>query len=815
MLMVFSVIASSTSYRYTYCRQKYTPPKPTMSNNTGTVAIGIVYRFIVIDFLASLTPINEPDRVGCFMLPFHLKSPNYGGKLKKQLAGSPDHPLRDGGPFQRAIAADLLELQKPFLDRIASLSSSSSKDDHTHYPVGSGFAAFKEIFSSAKVALLHTRFVPIRVDAGAYAQLLYAVCFQLLRAEANSSNLLNRGAYAVFLLHALFETNPLPTEPRNDNTREQMESLPMAVQNRENRRLLYRRSYREPIRIDQEHYCYIMQLRDLALAACARCEQARSRQQTEDSDDPWTCQCLVSQDMSTVISRLLPNLQFSAYTGPCGLEGLAGHADYSVPPTAKTQAWWKQNRSKAHETSAIGSGTEESSSPPPVQEVFSEQLQSQLEDYLSDKKAIRLPAVSNKMTHHSKRVREALLPIFSPDPALAILLEKCKGEEPSSSQPKRLKVHFSDVVVNAAGGGSGTLAEGATVESSREEAFDDEGVALDLVLPNNLTPELEESLQAAFDTLVKRGDFLHQPPVPTTFAENDVGDVSTLGGSRGVSTAASTGRSAPRTRPFRANDDESVVSTTTGAGRNALRDLLSAANDESASVASTTTGAGRNALRALLSAANEESTSVASATTGVGRNALRDLLSAANEESTSVASTTTGAGRNALGALLSAANEESNNQHDTGKPINRLKIQDLRRGEMFLGSDMLDDNEEKAVDHLSDISSDEDNNVPGSVTASTVGHAALRDLLSFATGRQRSPKNTKPRKTKKAATKKARKTKRATTKKARSKESSEDDDNELSSLGSKDDGEISSSSSEANSAQGRSALDVLLAHAIK
>ena len=78
-------------------------------------------------------------------------------------------------------------------------------------------------------------------------------------------------AFAVFCLYLLHETNPLPSAPAsNDRMAEKhtdasllLSTLPMGLTNRQNPRLLYRRNYKPHIRVDPGAYTILLQLRHI------------------------------------------------------------------------------------------------------------------------------------------------------------------------------------------------------------------------------------------------------------------------------------------------------------------------------------------------------------------------------------------------------------------------------------------------------------------------------------------------------------------------------------------------------------------------
>jgi hypothetical protein len=776
------------------------------------------------------------------MLPYHLRAPIYGGKLKRQREDelSPDSlrsPYIGGGPYQRAIEKDLLDVRGEFqsqlshIKRIHATPPSSPADGpavvdtdssgpHQHHRQGQGlaFGVFKKVFGAAKVARLHTRLAPPRCDQTAYAQLIYAACLSLLKQsqsssipkhqhqpedDAHDSNQeeeeeekdnddvvhLNDAAYAVFCLYALYETNPLPVpqgptdnDNKSQSRQSQLAMLSMGLQNRENPKLLFRRAFRSHIRIDQQHYVYLLTLKDLALSKIADClanssgksplPRSSSDSDSDDSESSsrdaqphrnFQCHCAIAEDIVLVIDRLWKHLDLCAYTGPCSAEGLAGHADYPFPVNEPAKA-------KSTKTLVVPSsrGMPASSgvvlvATEPWQ--ISEHLQERLESYLSSRQSIRLPALHANNSQQTKRVRQALEPMFRKrtkgegiDP-LAQLSNTIQGggvAVEAAAKPRTLRrVTFGSIMVGGEtsvvssklitgetdAGQEETLARGAgaaQAEADHEADQQESTPSYQLILPDEMPVALQESIQIAVETLMDQGETLLglSEPARVSGSIHD-GDVSTLG--TGVVSAASTttsvGRKALQTLLSQV-DDGGDASTLTGRGRDALHNLLALARN-----GDTGTATGRNSLQDLLSQAGDEDASTA---TGIGRDALQNLLAHARNGDTDTTN-----GRNSLQDLLSQAGDE-NGSIESG--VGRNTLRDLlsqpsmehsqkpapqrKQADLFLDTEQ-DDTKARAgrtsvssdVD-VSDVSSDDE---VASVALSCVGKRALDDLLSAGT----------------------------------------------------------------------------------
>ncbi|GAX29508.1 hypothetical protein FisN_36Hh001 [Fistulifera solaris] len=533
------------------------------------------------------------------MLPFRLKPPAYGGKLRKekQENASPldqNHPLRDGGPLQRAVHDDLIAQYPNF---VAELNTSFYVDIHDSK--GWSFTIFKKIFSDAGISLLHTQFTPPRCDAGAYSQLLYAVCFDFLRrAFQADEDIYFFGAFAVFLLYSLYETNPHPKKLTSE-----METLPMNIQDRYNPRLSFRRCYRERIRIDLEHYHYLLQLRDMCLAKVASL-QGESR----DWDQTSRITCSLARDTVEVITRLMPNFDHCAYTGPCGLEALAGHGDYPVPPTAATQKWWKENRQTFLRTNMAAKVPEalttESYQIPTV-------LQEEVEQYINRRNTLK-QMQSSRDKQRRLRMRDTTVPFFPPteNTALDGLAFFSRSRQPGKKRV-RLRHGFVEITVDVSTHPSRNSVvndELSMRESILNNQEENAAHGFQLILPEGVSAAIEESLQDAFETLVQRKAIL-PPATVATHPE----EVSTLARSQSVATSVTgTGRNFLRALLLKATSG-----TMRDGGSNAFLETQEDVGDDGE----------RDNTNDVLSDISSEEGDVTIADSTVGRAALRDLLS--------------------------------------------------------------------------------------------------------------------------------------------------------------------------------------------
>jgi hypothetical protein len=450
------------------------------------------------------------------MLPYQLRPPAVKGK----------QPYANGGPVEQAIYNDLVQMREKYVqDLNAQVKPSGAVDDKP----GVAFGVFKNVFRTAKVAMLHTRLAPKRCDRSAFSQLAYAACWTLLQdsfAILSNEECFNwvHASCSVFALYAIYETNPLPTGRTTDET-EILSMLPTRInQNRETLGFLFRRHFKQPIRVDMDHFYYLQRLQQLAMAKESECRAIMST-----SSPPLCPEHTVVADIVHIVRRLLPALQCCSYTGPCSLEGLAGHEKYMLHPLATTSA------SIARTTSASSSVMDEDGQR--NGKLSLTDVQVQLESYLESCRAIRFPTNATKRT---KRIRQALEPIISNidghDNPLALICAR-NGSIPVG--PKRVKLRHVTFEVGVAtdnGDIHDSLTTSVVIASPDDHALSNP--SFDLFLPEELTPHQEMSLQSAVETVLSRDPTLllsqvEQAPEPD--------GVSTLGpdGASVASTAVS------------------------------------------------------------------------------------------------------------------------------------------------------------------------------------------------------------------------------------------------------------------------------------
>lgn len=633
-------------------------------------------------------------------------------------------------PLQQAILQDLRLLLDDFEERHRTLRtaercsspnppSALKNPSSSHTPVGTFFATFAHAFRDAKAALLHTRYAPSSgsgahgIDQASYAQLLYDACWSLLSdavrtwedlpsaaaataistvttTEADPAPtttiedpFLLRATCAVFCLYALFETNPLPhtvpspegrnggstNDPGNDGEdgHERRSVLSLLSHGVASTRNANRRAFRNPIRVDLEHYTELLRLQDRALRHRATCEAARCEAEHHryvsfqaaslPEEDAWECVCGAASDVLLVIRRLKPCFDHCAYTGPCGLEAMALHREYSY-----------QSSTNRREAPADESPLPRVRAVPFVQ-LENPDLEVHLQQYLRDCASIRFPPpLTNLPTvwqSRLRRVRNGLDSIFEssagnpPSPSSSRQPRVMHWFRPAAVAPTtsprmvRLKPFHVTFDVPA----TRTVATGTASHDTERNGNDrpaaesvhflahndaDAGPSDDVcevAVPGGLSEVQQRSVQAALESLASRGDGLIRR-LMSAAPESDHGgnaltkadDVSTLGVStNGVRFASSVASS--------------------NVGRLALQKLLLSAGQQSTldttlardSEADTFLGAAPDVSKPLRSrrkarepaptddhhnlsdlSSDEDALSVAAST--VGRKALLDLL---------------------------------------------------------------------------------------------------------------------------------------------------------------------------------------------
>lgn len=468
------------------------------------------------------------------MLPYHLRPPSYGGKLKakKKREATPlelDLPYRDGGPIQRAIQEDLLELRSMFFQTLPS--------DISCY--GESFRIFKQAFAQAKTALLHTRTCPTKADRGAYQQLIYASCLNLLTKATSKKQIQFRDAvFAIFTLYTMYETCTLPKGPTAG-----LEMLMVDFQHEKSPRYTQRRAFHRKIRIDIESFSQLLCVRDVALSSV-------------DANGPDPVTVVMARDVAVVIERLMVDnkLQPASYTGPMGLEGLAGHSTYPFPPSEKSfRAMWERNALNC--TAMIGDGQE--TLPKWYQRptiAWSYEIHNHLAEYLESRKAIRMPP--QRSSKRNDRIRQSLLPIFQSkdESPLRQLDDAIHNRKHNTVEVEPRTVRFGETIeVPYVGPAPEVFVD---VENDKGASTKpEESEKIKIALPDGISDDLKTSLEDAIRTLVERGEeFLPKSSNQSLSGKASVGDVSSLGRSR--------------------------LSSVSGAGNQALAALLTRANEK-------------------------------------------------------------------------------------------------------------------------------------------------------------------------------------------------------------------------------------------
>lgn len=353
------------------------------------------------------------------MLPYCLRPPAYG-KLLERLKREQGKNVPDGGRLQKAIKEDLIQFQASFVDEMQKRSNQRDPQE-SHWKQGAAFSLFKQGFGDSKIAMLHL-LTPPRCDGEAFSQLIYEACLEIFRDFFSSS--FEHACSAIFSLYALFETNPLPRELAWP------EIMPIgirAAETRSHHRSLFRRAFRQRIRIDRFHYLMFLQLREMALANKAECERKFHEQKGR------CCSCSIARDVVEVLNRLAPQLDFCEYTGPVGLEALAGHPDYPYKVNAKTR---EPSRPEPKEASF-------QCTTKPFE--FPEALSTLMQTYQKRIEAIRLP---QSKSYATKRVQKCLEPFYDSLKTQSWIDIRSQlfgiDDEAAKAEPKRVRLLLAD-----------------------------------------------------------------------------------------------------------------------------------------------------------------------------------------------------------------------------------------------------------------------------------------------------------------------------------------------------------------------------------
>jgi len=314
------------------------------------------------------------------MFPFHPKPPTLGKKLVSELRnkliddlknnpsakgstssswGKTDcktYQLRNGGPVQRAIRDDILSLKDAFQSDLehycGELSRNSSAAGalplHHHLALGSSFSIYKETFRKKKFGVIHSpELCPPRCDRESFIQMVYSAALEFLYEEdifelenepleGSHDDLRIQMPYsivfAVFTIYTMYHTNPLPIMPTKEYTTKEdiLSTLTMGLASDTVKYKMYRRAYKSPIRLSQDLYAILYQVRNIALLCIDQCQQNNYNERENDSGRVWSCSCSLARDCLHIIDKLEreESFQLCEYTGPNSLEGLAGSKEY-------------------------------------------------------------------------------------------------------------------------------------------------------------------------------------------------------------------------------------------------------------------------------------------------------------------------------------------------------------------------------------------------------------------------------------------------------------------------------------------------------
>eukprot|EP00977_Amphora_coffeiformis_P010568 scaffold2486_cov160-Amphora_coffeaeformis.AAC.3 len=702
-----------------------------LGDNQNTNATGCPWFFFV--YIAQMLPyrVIDPDKRKCGS---RRKS---SGDEPASSSSSSSNDHAHGGALQRALTQDLREMREVFLQGLGESVKT--------YEIGNAFLVCKTIFRERRVAAWQSRFVPHRsCDRASWSQLIYASCLALLPPETQQHTLdrettrdsntdqvhaprrpngtLAEAAFAIFSLYILHETNPLPRGEKLQG----VNLLCTGLRNRENSKIFYRRHFRPWIRIDATTFASLCHWR----------EEARAQQSSTDDHAPNTyLDRLIAEDVLSVLENLWDQLDFVSYTGPRGLEAMAGHPDYPYQSTEMNDA---QKDPLVADKRTVQQENDVNRYPNEGNGEDSGDLQKYVQKYLESRQSIRIPVpVNDQHRRRVDRLRQALNPMFSDAPGTSIesILSKIQNSLSATTvlQSKPRMVTFS-IVESAIASRRDDVTEASRGKSigmestgKKETGDDNPRTSYELVLPLGTSAPMKKSLETAIEDLLERdsmalvGSLLPTVSVPADGQQHHVDDgVSTLA----APSTAGTAKSALGGEAIDYADDEQFgndgsSSIQTSAGRKALASLLTEARSNpttrrqrapaaaSSSVASVRSNVGREALRALLEQVEDAIGS--SVTSDTGQKALHDLFDLI-QDSSSVASLRSSAGRNALKALLDQVQNAAGSSADsTGSATGRKALQSL-----------LEQVHDESMDHGQSVSSQQ----------SEVGPRASQSMLA-------------------------------------------------------------------------------------
>ena len=551
-----------------------------------------------------------------------------------------------GGIVQQAMQQDLLSLYHDFVEDLQHQQQQQQVAEFALTTSGCGcpgraFGCFRKVFGQHKMALVHTRTVPPRTNLNAYTQLLYATCLELIpnfpyhhhhhqsatttaTTDMSMDNeddllllLLRRAAHGLFALYTLYQTNPHRRQT-NGTTLPLLRLLPMSLQG-DNPKGLYRRSFAQKIRIDRERYLLLLQWNELALAQQAQCRQQQLHQQHHhplcnkkdrgsnrdqsslSSSSSSSCRCGgVAVDYCRVWERLKDCWDYSEYTGPRGVEGLAGHATYGLAQPQEQQDDDNDDDDDDDDGNGFSRMMESWATQPVVHNNNNnnnnnnnthhyDDIVTMIQTYRTKIKAIQLPPENHntkrRRRHHhhyqTQRIKKCLEPLYQQPQQRnywdALLSKRLKGNNDAKEKapppptvlclgqanqtPPTAATMINNNNDNDNIGGASATAETTTKPSYR------------LVLSPLIPKGVQQGIQRALDGLLLREQDLverrtRKPPLPPQLVHahkevhkgDDDDDVSSMGHLGGVSVLMTT-------TDAQKNDDDCnknhVVATTT------------------------------------------------------------------------------------------------------------------------------------------------------------------------------------------------------------------------------------------------------------
>ena len=575
------------------------------------------------------------------MLPFYLRDSRHASKKGTKRQRPDKIQDKSGGPVQSAITNDLIDLRERFRERLLDRSKQCSVSSSLWKP-GCAFSIFKDVFRSSKTGMLHL-LSPVRCDREAYSQLIYGVCLALFKesfgkvhrkkmgwnsigkSEDDDDDVdhFNDASFALFLLLALFEINPLAREIGNENP---LELLPISLRSSEDPRAPNRRCFSKNIRIDRQHFALMLRMKELALARRSDCERLffelqRLNFKGEGQNNseiitklefPSDCAYGMSTDTIEVLERIFLRLQFCEYTGPVGAEAFAGHPEY---PHNSSIACQKTNTCQENATTRPQVYSEltleNESYHIEACNGESDEITSFFQEYMRSVIAIRIPTSG---LNGVKRLKRTLQPLF---------LQTTRMRSTDSREDH----HYQCMDNNNAF----IQSEGDLNDVKSERDHDGKVQYRDLIFERDMDTNLKKALHSSVMTLLARDELL-SPLLGITDdisrSSLDADEVSSIGHG-GISLATRHGAQAyvasrsPRSKNLgskhaRFTNQRKVLTKQSLA--NEFLTLKQSASSEEDSVDSEITGSSFSDTDSI------EENEISVATSAFGKKALKDLL---------------------------------------------------------------------------------------------------------------------------------------------------------------------------------------------